>query len=235
MKIKALIINLEQLSDVKNNVEKNKYKGFLKSRACGKDGDYFGSLQWHSLAAAFALGNTSYISTYSSRISEVSGAVTRPPLAHQPSLCAWEPWPHWHSPCACPWVLCSTHKAGPNLCLLEALGLPGTYGNVSSYTGAGEKSACSQTMCPKARPGLPQHWAGSSDLAAVSSTVCSAAHGSPAHGARAQPSTGAQPGGSPAALQAGIPLLSRTSYLKMRQPPLQTRPQLRLNDWLFLN
>lgn len=195
---------------------------------CGKDGDHFGSLQWHRLAAAFALGNTSYISTYSSRISEVSGAVPRPSLAHQPSLCAWEPWPHWYSPCACPCMLCSTQKAEPNLCLLEALGLPGTYGNVSSYTGAGEKSVCSQAMCPKARPGLPQHWPGSSD-----STVCPEPMALLAHSA--QPSAGAQPGGSPAALQAAIPLLSRTSYLKMRQPPLQTRPQLRLNDWLFLN
>lgn len=45
MKIKAFILNLAQLSDVKNNVRKKKYKGFLKSRVGGKDGDRFFSLK----------------------------------------------------------------------------------------------------------------------------------------------------------------------------------------------
>lgn len=44
MKIKAFILNLAQLSDVKNNVRKKK-KGFLKSRVGGKDGDQFFSLK----------------------------------------------------------------------------------------------------------------------------------------------------------------------------------------------
>lgn len=88
-----------------------------------------------------------------------------------------------------------------------------------------EKSVCSQTTGPKASPGAPP----SSGQAAPTSKCAAAAHGSPPRSACAQPSAGAQPG-LPAALQAPIPPVPLTSYLKMRQPPLQTRPQFRLND-----
>lgn len=146
---------------------------------------------------------------------------------------AWKlsPWPHWPTPCLCPWVLCKVYlQSWTQSLFAEALWLPETYGNVSAYTEAGEK--CLQpghTPQGKAR-GSPQHWPGSSDqqyvplqpMAVPTVSVPS-------------PRAGAQPGGPLMAQWAGIPLVSLTSYLKMRQLPLQTRPQFWLNDRLFLN
>lgn len=206
---------------------------------CGKDGDQFGSLQWHRLAAAFALGNTSYIKHISFqnlwRCPEQFPGPSLAPLSptshpsvpgsHRPDLTDIV---HVHV-CGCS-AKC-TCKAGPQSPLAgRSLPAWGTW-KCQYILWSWGKECLQPGHISQGRPGAPpaltrQHWP----------AECAApAHGSPSPQFRC-PAPALEPSPSaPPAPQAGIPLVSLTSYLKMRQPPLQTRPQFRLNDWLFLN
>lgn len=105
----------------------------------------------------------------------MSQAVPRPPSSppqpHQPSLCAWSHCPDLTAILHVRVRGCSakcTCTAGSNL------RLPETRGNVSTGTGAGEKSLQPGHM-PQGRARGSPH----TGLAAVTSKMCCSAHGSP--------------------------------------------------------
>lgn len=130
---------------------------------------------------------------------------------------------------------CSTSctcKVGRKPHLLQALCRPKTCEMQVRPQELGSR-VCSQAARPEARQGkgLP-----GTDLAApTSNRLCrsTTSHSSPV--CLPSPKSGGQPAGTASALQAGVPLVTLASYLKMRQPSLQTRPRFLMNDWLFLN
>lgn len=131
---------------------------------------------------------------------------------------------------------CSTRctcEVGPKPHLLQALCLHKTCKMQVHPQELGNRASAARPHALRQGEGLPR-----TDLAApTGSKLCrsSMSHSSSSPAYLRSPESGGQPVGTASVLQAGVPLVSLTSYLKMRQPSLQTRLQFLLNDWLFLN